>query len=378
MKLKYEINTILKYNKVLGKTTPIYDIEAIILGNKCICIADSAKCFVFNRKYQLIQTIDLNDRYITKNNMISILNYPNLFALKEEFKVIIYEVKLKKKKGKVILKNRVNNPKKYQNNSYFYIFSLLCADILFFFQDCFFIYNIKNETFSKKKFIIPIEKKYESLQHYKRILKIIEYKENEVIILLRDIIYGKEDDAYNCEIKIKNLIILYDIFYGDLKKIFIEKEDSGECNTYLGSYFLNQDNYSNDQNIFLINNSIVYIKDHRRYLAKEIYYSIYIINILNGDIKYKFEDNYITSKCEEFFPHYIFQKSIYLCDNLFLFNGYELEIKKNKIKSNKIDIIHGTNADDYKNNNHYYIKLKKNLILLYNSQEIKICHFIKK
>ena len=53
MKLKYEINTILKYNKVLGKTTPIYDIEAIILGNKCICIADSAKCFVFNRKISI-------------------------------------------------------------------------------------------------------------------------------------------------------------------------------------------------------------------------------------------------------------------------------------------------------------------------------------
>ena len=307
------------------------------------------------------------------------MNYPNLFALRRESKVSIYEVKIKKKKGKVILKSRVNNPKKNINNSNFYIFSLLCADILYFFQDCFFIYNIKNETFSKKKFIIPIEKKYESLQHHKKIIKIIEYKENEVIILLRDIIYGKEDGACNCEIKIKNLIILYDIFYGDLKKIFIEKEDSGECNTYLGSYsFKDQDNtFSNDQNIFLINNSIVYIKDHRIDLEKEIYYSIYIINILNGDIKYKFEDNYITSKCEEFY-FTSFQKSIYLCDNLFLFNGYELEIKKNKIKSNKVDIIYGTNADDYENNNHYYIKLKKNLILLYNSQEIKICHFTKK
>ncbi len=99
---------------------------------------------------------------------------------------------------------------------------------------------------------------------------------------------------------------------------------------------------------------------------------------MNGDIKYKFEDYDITSKSRYFSVYfYSFQKSIYLCDNLFLFNGYELEIKKNGVEQNKIDIIYGTKEDIYENNKYYYIKLKKNLFLLYNSHEIKICHFTR-
>lgn len=91
------------------------------------------------------------------------------------------------------------------------------------------------------------------------------------------------------------------------------------------------------------------------------------------------EDNDIVSKCfgfEELF--YSFQKSIYLCENIFLFNGHELAITKKGVKQNKVDIIYGTNEDDNKNNKHYFIKIKKDLFLMYNSHEIKICHFAKK
>ena len=381
MKLKYRINTILKYNNELEKSPYYVGIEAIILGNKCLCISNNKNVFVFNKIYRLIQTIDLSTRYIFKKNMIPILNYPNLFALRDylqdEFYIHIYEVQLGKKKQKVILKRRIKNPKKYIKKKPF-IFSLSCADILYFFEDNFFIYNIKNETFTYKKFSMPIEKKYESLSKEKQIIKIIEYNKNELIILLREIIYGEEDDAYNCEINIKNSIVLYDIENSDLKKIYITTEDSGQCNTYLGSYIFDAGTFSNHQNIFIIKNSIIYIKDHQIDYRETLDYSLYIINILNGDIKYEFHDNAIANRSDTFnYLFYSFHKSIYLCDNLFLFNGYELTIKKNKIEQNKIDIVYGTNQDEYKNNRHYYIKLKNNLFLLYNSHEVKICHFTK-
>ena len=41
MKLKYEINTIIKYNKELEKSPYTVGIEAIILGNKCLCICNN-------------------------------------------------------------------------------------------------------------------------------------------------------------------------------------------------------------------------------------------------------------------------------------------------------------------------------------------------
>jgi hypothetical protein len=40
------------------------------------------------------------------------------------------------------------------------------------------------------------------------------------------------------------------------------KEDSGECNIYLPSYIFRDTTFSNDQNIFIIKNSIVYLKDY--------------------------------------------------------------------------------------------------------------------
>jgi len=380
MKLNYEIKTILKYNKKeLDKSGYIPEIEAIILGNKCLCICDDTKVFIFNKIYQLIEIIDLDNQYINKNNMISILKYPNLFALREGSQVNLYEIQLKKKKKKIILKRRIKNPKNY-SNKIFTIFSLSSADILYFFQENFFIYNIKNETFIYKKFLMPIEKKYETLNKYKQIIKIIEYKENELIILLRDIIYGKEDQGYNCEVYIINSIVLYDIENAELKKTYITNEDIGESNTYLVTFnfHYNGTTFSNDQNIFVINNSIVYLKDYQNELRKNNGYTIYIINILNGDIKYKFEDNEIEASYEEFKQFYNFQKSIYLCDNLFLYNGYELKINKNGIEQNKIDIIYKQNSDEQNYNNNYYIKLDKNLFLLYNFNKIKIFQFYKK
>jgi len=380
MKLNYEIKTILKYNnKELDKSGYIPEIEAIILGNKCLCICDDTKVFIFNKIYQLIEIIDLDNQYNYKNNMISILKYPNLFALREGSQVNLYEIQLKKKKKKIILKRRIKNPKNY-SNKIFTIFSLSSADILYFFQENFFIYNIKNETFIYKKFLMPIEKKYETLNKYKQIIKIIEYKENELIILLRDIIYGKEDQGYNCEVYIINSIVLYDIENAELKKTYITNEDIGESNTYLLSFnfHYNGTTFSNDQNIFVINNSIVYLKDHQNESRKNNGYTIYIINILNGDIKYKFEDNEIEASYQEFKKFYNFQKSIYLCDNLFLYNGYELKINKNGIEQNKIDIIYKQNSDEQNYNNNYYIKLDKNLFLLYNFNKIKIFQFYKK
>ena len=130
MKLKYEINTILKYNKELEKSPYTVGIEAIILGNKCLCICNNKNVFIFNKLYKLIQKIDISTRYIYQKNMIPISNYPNLFALQDDG-VHIYEVQIKKKKEKVILKRRINSPKDYQNKI-FYIFSLSCADILYF------------------------------------------------------------------------------------------------------------------------------------------------------------------------------------------------------------------------------------------------------
>ena len=380
MKLNYEIKTILKYNnKELDKSGYIPEIEAIILGNKCLCICDDTKVFIFNKIYQLIEIIDLDNQYNYKNNMISILKYPNLFALREGSQVNLYEIQLKKKKKKIILKRRIKNPKNY-SNKIFTIFSLSSADILYFFQENFFIYNIKYETFIYKKFLMPIEKKCETSNKYKQIIKIIEYKENELIILLRDIIYGKEDQSYNCEVYIINSIVLYDIENAELKKTYITNEDIGESNTYLVTFnfHYNGTTFSNDQNIFVINKSIVYLKDHQNESRKNNGYTIYIINILNGDIKYKFEDNEIEASYKEFKNFYNFQKSIYLCDNLFLYNGYELKINKNGIEQNKIDIIYKQNSDEQNYNNNYYIKLDKNLFLLYNFNKIKIFQFYKK
>ena len=250
---------------------------------------------------------------------------------------------------------------------------------MFFFVDNFFIYNIKNESFTYKKFSLD-GKKHEESKYYIQIIKILENKNNELIILLREFLYGKEDLNYNCEVNIRNSVVLFDLENSVVKKIYITIEDSGEYNSYMINYRFDtfgDKTFSNDQNIFIINNSIVYIKDHRKDYGETFNYSFYIINILNGDIKYKFENTIISKSFQFLFLFYRYQKSIYLCDNIFLFNGYELIVKKNEIKQNKIDIIYGTNNDDYKNNMYCYIKLKKNLFLLYNSHEIKICHFTR-
>jgi hypothetical protein len=115
MKLKYEINTILKYNKELEKSPYTVGIEAIILGNKCLCICNNKNVFIFNKLYKLIQKMDIISRYTYSKNMIPILNYPNLFALQQDDGIHIYEVQIKKNKEKVILKKRINNPKNYHN-----------------------------------------------------------------------------------------------------------------------------------------------------------------------------------------------------------------------------------------------------------------------
>ena len=379
MKLKYKINTIINFNDKLRPSLCRYDIDAIVLENKCICIYNSKNILIFNKIYRLIHTIDLDDqnvRYKESNtrNIIPLLNYPNLFAVRGDSFVSIYEIQLEKKK-KVTLKFKIDNPKKFKDKELF-ILPLSSTDILYFCQDNFFLYNIKSASFTYKKFCMPIEKKYESLKHEKYIIKLIEYRKNELIILLRDIIYGVIDEDMNCEFIYRSSILLYDLEKGDIKKIYKTTENTGILNTYMGDLNFTNSAFSNYENIFVINNSIAYIKDNQAEF-ESIYYSLYIINILNGDIKYKFDDYLITSKSDEFFNCGLMNKSIHLCDNIFLFNGFELRITKNRIEQNKVDIIYGTNMDDKKNNKHYYLKLKNNLILLYNDHEIKICHFAK-
>lgn len=379
MKLKYKINTIVKYNDKFKPSYCKYDIEVIVLGNKCICIYNSKNIFIFNKIYRLIHTIDLEnncDCYKKSNirNIIPLFNYPNLFAVRGNSFVSIYEIQLEKKK-KVALKFKINNPKKFKDKETF-ILPISCGDILYFYQDNFFIYSIKFASFTYKKFCMPIEKKYELLKHNKYIIKLIEYKENEFIILIRDIIYGKIDEHMNCEFTHRSLILLYDLEKSDIKKIYITTENTGILDTYMGNLDFTNSAFSNYENIFMINNSIVYIKDNQAEF-ENIHYSLYIINILNGDIKYKFDEYAITSKSEEFFDSGILNKSIHLFDNIFLFNGFELRITKKGIEQNKVDIIYGTNLDDKKNNKHYYLKLRNNLILLYNEHEFKICHFDK-
>ena len=268
-------------------------------------------------------------------NIIPILNYPNLFGVGGSSIVYLYEIQLKSKK-KVILKHKINKPKKYKDKAP-YIFSLSCADILYFFQDNFFIYNIKYETFTYKKFNLPLEKKYELLKHNRYIIKIIEYKKNELIILVKDIIYGENIEYFKQEFINRSSIILYDIETCNIKKIYLTTENSGIVGTNdYAELDLTNFSFSNFENIFIINNSIVYIKDNQEEYTN-INYSLYIINILNGDIKYKFGEYGITSKNTEFRECGILNKSIYLCDNIFLFNGYELRVTKKGV--NKIKLI---------------------------------------
>ena len=121
------------------------------------------------------------------------------------------------------------------------------------------------------------------------------------------------------------------------------------------------------------------MKDYVQEFCSEIEYTIYIINILNGDIKYKYDSinfpfpyGFIKFK---YFCIY-FNSLIYLCDNVFLFCGYEIQIKKNELEENEInaDVIYSKN---YYNSSTYYLKLKDNLFLIYNENEIKICYFYK-
>ena len=112
MKLKYNINTIINFADKLKTSNCDYNIEAIILENKCLCIYNHKNIFIFNKIYQLIHTIDNNDvcYYNSMWNIIPILNYPNLFAVGGPSILYLYEIQLKSKK-KVILNIKLINQK---------------------------------------------------------------------------------------------------------------------------------------------------------------------------------------------------------------------------------------------------------------------------
>ena len=396
LKLQYQINTIYKFNK------KIYINEAIILGNDCICLDDDKNIFIFNKNLRLIEKIELDLPKRGPRNMIALKNYPNLFALKVKSiyntnqkyffnpsYINIYKVDLKSKK--VILYKQLSDILKIIKgecwNQCYSLFSLKNIDIFLHFEDHFFIYNIKNNTYNKfisRKFLYPLDEKF--LYHNKYILKIIEHNENEIFILIRDIMDNnlfEFDEVYNdclSKITVKNSIILYDIKNNVFKKKYISNEDSGRFSDYSAQYLFSHGiKFSICQNIFKIGKSIVYLKDYVKEFCSEIEYTIYIIDILNGDIKYKYDSanfpfpyGYVKFK---YFCSY-FNNFIYLCDNIFLFSGYELQIKKNKLEENEIniDIIYGK---DYYQGITYYLNLKDNLFLIYNENEIKICYFYK-
>lgn len=391
LKLHYQINAKYKFNN------KIYINEAIILGNDCICLDDDKNIFIFDKNLRFIENIELALPKRGPRNMIALKNYPNLFAVKvksiynskEKYffnpsYVYIYKVDLKSKK--IMLYKQLNDiPKIIKSecwNHCYSLFSLKSIDILLHFEDNFFIYNIKNNRYNKfesRKFLYPLEEKY--LNHNKYILKIIEYNENEIFILIRDIMDNNlfDNDAL-AKLSIKNSIILYDIKNNIFKKKYISNEDSGKYSDYSAKYiFHHGTKFSICQNIFKINKSIVYLKDYVKELCSEIEYTIYIIDILNGDIKYKYGSSNFPFTCEyvefKYFCRY-FNNFIYLCDNIFLFSGYEIQIKKTKLEENEIDVdaIYGKN---YYHGNSYYLKLKDNLFLIYNRDEIKICYYYK-
>jgi hypothetical protein len=103
MKLKYKINTIINFNDKLKSSHCRYDIDAIVLENKCTCIYNSKNILIFNKIYRLIHIIDLEDQNVcykqsSTRNIIPLLNYPNLFAVRGDSFVSIYEIQLEKKK----------------------------------------------------------------------------------------------------------------------------------------------------------------------------------------------------------------------------------------------------------------------------------------
>jgi len=249
--------------------------------------------------------------------------------------------KIELKQKKVILyKNIIHSPKDIINKNYS-LFSLKSIDILLFFQDKFVIYDFKDNKFISKVFDCPLEEKEKPLNHNKYILKIIEYNENEIFILIRDITHSYNDynDSYEYKATFKYSIILYDMKYNIFKKKYISTEYSGIYNSYMESYYDFDDSFSNYQNIFKISNSIVYIKDNIN--RNFINFILYVLNILNGDIKYKYDSNDFLNKSKEY-NYYcnIWNNSLYLCDNIFLFNGYEIRIKKNDLEENKIDAVY--------------------------------------
>ena len=390
MKLKYQINSILRYNldKKNAYTKENYAIEAIILGNKCICISDLKNIYIFDKNYKLIKKIELDIPYGSPRNMCAIKNYPNLFCLKTQnpkkscysidsidiYKINLKNTKLKIKKNEVILYKQIYNiPEKYK---YFInsLFSLTNIDILIGCENNLLIYNINNNNFKNIELNLPKDEEEKYLGHDNYIIKIIEYNDNELFLLMRELIYDEFDNIDLCyKVYRRDSLFLYDIKKNIFKKKYISNEvkDGWRTNmTFKDEIFFEQ-YFSNNQNIFIINKSIIYLKDSFR---DNCFYSIYIINISNGDIKYKFEVyNYHYNKPEfEYFCNF-FRKSIYLCKNIFLFDGHEVQITKKGIIENKIDNLF---KEGYYNQ--HYIKIKDNLFLTYDEQMLKIYEFSNK
>ena len=382
MKLKYQINSIIKINldKQNAYTSENFAIEAIFLGNKCICISDLNNIYIFNKKYKLIKKLELKIPYGSPRNMCAIKNYPNLFCLKVLSpqrciycidSIDIYKVKLKNKNLKIkndqiILYKCINSiPGNYK---YFIntLFSIRNADILIGCENNLLIYNIKNDNFKNKELNLPINEEEKSLRHDNYIINIIEYKCNELFLLIRELIYKKIDKSVYC----RDSLFLYDMNKNIFKKKYISNEVDGgrrEDETFKDTFYFGR-GISNYQNIFVINKSIIYLKDS---IMDNYYYSIYIFNIESGDIKYKFEvNNYHYYHINfEYFCNF-FRNSVYLCKNIFLFDGHEVQITKNGIIENKIDNL----FKEYSYNQHY-IKIKDNLFLTYDEHMIKIYKF---
>ena len=96
------------------------------------------------------------------------------------------------------------------------------------------------------------------------------------------------------------------------------------------------------------------------------------MDILTGDIKYSFTDNEYTGVYREFIYYFgSFKNSIHLYDNIILFDTNEIEITEEGVIQKEQEVLFKCNEE------FNFLKVKDNLLLLYNEKEIKLCQISK-
>ena len=376
MALKYQINTIFNFENYKINKEYAYQVnktEAVNLGNGYICISIKDNIYLFDQKLKIIEKIKQKFPVIGCRCLININNHPNLFALKTNDNmgkdiIQIFEVKPKEK----LKKTKIINQDDYLNqNLSLFTLPKIDADLLVCFKNIIHIYKINDiNNYKKIELSIPMKKDEELLKHDILILKILSYTSNEIFLLIRDLVDMNEGYANNTEIKIKckNMVYLYDMEKNKLLS-YITLVEYGHSPSFSDIKENLEFNgcFSNYQNIFIINDSLVYLKDNSCYD-----YNIYILDILTGDIKYSFTDNEYTGVYREFIYYFgSFKNSIHLYDNIILFDTNEIEITEEGVIQKEQEVFFKCNEE------FNFLKVKDNLLLLYNEKEIKLCQIRK-